>query len=124
MVEVEDALAAVRLREGTYTTGRGNPRVYFQDRGTVRDVADLYAVLKEEASTGSPNLENELARAWLEKLQQGALLSNEQLAKLFELMEKYGDEIKAFRASSDRSQDILNVPDGANARLVKRGGKR
>lgn len=110
--------AIARLREGTYQAGESHV-VYYQDASTVRDVADLYAILKEEAASGSPNVENELARAFVQSVQSGLLLSDVQLAKLLELKKRYAGQLAAYRESSDRTQDILNVPDGANARVLK-----
>lgn len=110
--------AVTRLREGTYQAGKTHV-VYYQDAGTIRDIADLYAILKEEAANGSPNVENELARAFLQTAQTGMLLSNVQLAKLLELKDRYAGQLRAYRESSDRTQDILNVPDGARARILK-----
>jgi hypothetical protein len=93
--------------------------VYYQDESTLEDAAHLYAVLKEEAATGSPNLENELVLAFLQDLQSGQTLSGEQLGKLLELMKEYGPQIEAFRKSSDESQNLLAVPDGNSARILK-----
>jgi hypothetical protein len=105
------------LREGTFKAG--SHTVYFQDGDTLRDAADLYATLKEDAGTGSPNLENELVRSWVQALQRGEMLSNTQLAKLLELLDKYRDEIQAYREDPDQSQDILDVPDGNEAHIVR-----
>lgn len=113
-----DALmqAPVRLREGTYEAA--GHTVYFQDDQTIEDAAHLYAVLKEEAATGSPNLENELVREMLQQLQLGQALGGDQLGKLLELLDKYAEQIKAFRDDPDSAQDIMAVPDGNTARIL------
>lgn len=113
-----DALMGVPLREGTYQAGKDH-LVYFQDADTIADAAHLYAVLKEEADTGSPNLENELVRDMLQQLQLGQALGGDQLGKLLELLDKYADEIKAFRDNPDTSQDIMAVPDPNTARIIR-----
>lgn len=115
---LRESAVKVPLREGTYQAGKEH-EVYFQDGQTLADVAHLYAVLKEDADTGSPNLENELVREMLHSLQLGQTLSNDQLGKLFELLAKYADEIAAFRDDPDSAQDILAVPDGGTARIVR-----
>jgi hypothetical protein len=117
--ELADLYVFSRLREGTYTAGP--KRIYFQDASTIRDAADLYAVLKEQAANGSPNLENELVKAFIQTMQNGQTLSGEQLAKLFELRDRYAAEIEAYRKDPDWSQDILKTPDerdAARARIL------
>jgi hypothetical protein len=116
MLALSDLLTVARLREGTYQAG--GHTVYFQDADTLRDAADLYAVLREDAENGSPNLENDLVRAWVAQLQSGQLLDDVQLAKLFELMDTYAPQIAAYRASGDRTQDILNVPENPSPRIL------
>jgi hypothetical protein len=107
-----------RLREGVFTSA--GKRVYFQDGQTLRDAADLYAILHEQAETGSPNVENELARGLVVAIQEGRLLNDVQLGKLFELLKKYGPELRAYRASSDSSQNILAVPEPGHARILSK----
>lgn len=106
MSELRDRLA--RLREGEFKAG--THRVYFQNKDTLRDAADLYAVLAEQADNGSPNLENEQAKGMIETLQQGKLLDGDQLNRLLELVKKYAADLAEYRASDDHSQDILAVP--------------
>jgi hypothetical protein len=106
----------VALREGTYTAA--GHTIYVQDQQTVEDAAHLYAILDEEAATGSPSLENELALAFLQDIQGGNGLSNDQLAKFLALYAKYRPEIEAFRASDDDSQDLMATPDGNSARIL------
>jgi len=108
----------VRLREGTYQAGEDH-EVYYQDDSTLADAAHLYAVLKEDADTGSPNLENELVREMVRQLQLGQLLGGDQVGKLLELLDKYADEIAAFRADPDNAQDVLAVPDANTARIIR-----
>jgi alpha-L-fucosidase len=111
-----EALMARPLREGTYQAG--DHTVYYQDQQTVEDAAHLYAILGEQADTGSPNMENEMALTFLQSIQGGQGLSNDQLAKFLELYAKYRPEIEAFRAGGDDSQDLLSVPDGNTARIL------
>lgn len=107
---------AVSLREGTYQSA--GHTIYFQDASTAEDAAHLYAILHEEADTGSPNLENELALAFVETIQSKGALSNDQLAKFLELCDKYKDQLKTFKASEDASQDLMAVPSGDSARIL------
>jgi hypothetical protein len=108
----------VKLREGTYEAGKSHI-VYYQDADTFKDAAHLSAVLSAAAPTGSPNLENDMVLAFLETMQQGNSLNNEQLAKLLELLDEYRDEIAAYRADPDTSQDLTAVPDGNSARIIR-----
>lgn len=112
----ENAAFLVDLREGTYTAG--GHTIYFQDASTAEDAAHLYAIIKQNADTGSPSLENDIALGFVEDLQQKGTLSNDQLAKFLELLDEYADEIAAFRASDDSSQDLFALPDGNTARIL------
>lgn len=108
------------MREATY----GEPatgQVWYDNGDAIRDVSDLYTVLSELHSTGSPNLENMQARGLLEHLQRGGKLGDTQIAVLRGLLGKHHAAIGRLRRSRDRDgQDILNVPDvGAQARIVK-----
>ena len=116
MSQLSDSMLLVALREGTYQAG--SHTIYFQDSQTAIDAAHLYAVIKENADTGSPSLENDIALGFVEDLQQKGSLSNDQLAKFLELLEKYADEIKAFRAGDDNGQDLFALPDGNSARIL------
>lgn len=106
-----------RLREGALGLADGRS-VYYQDDDTLRDAADLYAVLAETHATGSPNLENEQARGFVERLQSGGLLADVEIGRFLELLDKYADEIAVLRASPDRQgQDYLHEPDPSAARI-------
>lgn len=108
-----------RVRESVVPLADGHA-VYVQDDQTVRDAADLYAALPEDHDTGSPNLENAIARGLLESLQRAGTLSPAQLAKLRQLLTKHRDKIEALRASPDRQgQDPMNEPDPNRANLVR-----
>ena len=111
-----EALMARPLREGTFQAA--GHTIYVQDAETVEDAAHLYAILHEDADTGSPSLENALALSFVEAIQQQGNLSNDQLAKFLQLLDKYRPEIEAFRASDDDSQDLMATPDGNTARIL------
>lgn len=110
------AARIARLREGTFKSA--GHTVYFQDAQTLRDAADLWAVLKEHATTGSPNVENELAQSFVEILQTGSTLTNTQLGKLLQMLKRHAGEIRAYRASSDPERNILDVPDPSTAKIL------
>lgn len=113
---ITDLATAARLREGTYKAGEHT--VYFQDGETMRDLADLYAVLEETAGTGSPNVENDLVRGFIEQVQHGRPLNDTQIAKLLEMRRRYADQLEAYRANRDPARDLLNIPDTARARIL------
>lgn len=113
------------LREGSYPTPDGEGSVYYVDDSTMRDAADLAAVLNEDHVTGSPNLENLQARNILDHLQTGAGLGEVQIGTLRKLVAKHRAKITALRASGDREgQDYLDVADPGSARMTnpKDGG--
>lgn len=108
-----------RVREGSYALPDGRA-VYFNDGQTLRDVSDLYTILHENHSTGSPNLENEQAKAMLDQVQRGGKLDDTQIGVLVKLMGKYHAQMAALRKSPDREgQDILAVPE--NGRMIPKG---
>lgn len=95
------------VREGSYQLPDGRS-VYYSDAETLRDVADLYAVIDEQYDTGTPNLENDQARLMLETLGSGAPLEAWQVQQLTRLMDKYAQQIQALRTRPDRGgQDFL-----------------
>lgn len=116
LIQAPGKLRRQRLREGTYEAG--SHTVYFQDESTLQDAAHLYAILNQDADTGSPNLENELVLGWIQELQSGQTLGGPELAKLLELLDTYHDEIEAWRADPDESQNLMAVPDGNSARII------
>lgn len=107
---------AARLREGTFMSA--GHRIYIQDADTLRDAADLYAVLGETVDTGSPNLENTLAKSFVEILQTGGRLNDEQLGKLLDMLKRHAGELRAYRASSDPSRNIFDVPHPGTAKIL------
>lgn len=110
------------FREASYETGDGQ-HVYYDDgpagKETLRDAADLYAVLDENHDTGSPNLENDQARGILGRLQSGAGLGEVHIGQLRKLMAKHAAAIAELRRSRDRDgQDLLAVPSaGSDSRI-------
>jgi hypothetical protein len=106
------------LREGSYEVPGVGP-IYFQDADTLQDASDLYAILEETSTTGSPNLENDLVRSFVEKLQGGGSLSGEQLGKLLQLLQKHRDAVDERRANPNPDgQDLMDVPDPNTARIL------
>ena len=99
-------------------------RVYYDAGDAIRDVSDLYTVLSELHSTGSPNLENMQARGLLEHLQRGGGLGEAQIGLLRRLMMKHRAAIDRLRRSPDRDgQDIMALPEpGADARIISTKG--
>ena len=109
-----------RVREGSYQLPDGRA-VYFDDgRETLRDAADLYAVLPETTATGSPNLENLQARHILDRLQTGMGLGETHIGTLRALLSKHKRRVDALRASPDRhGQDPLEVASaGSDSRII------
>ena len=101
------------LREGTYQLGDGRSVYYDDGPGTLRDAADLYAVLDEEHKTGSPNLENAQAKQILDMLQSGGGLGMVHIGTLRKLLTKHAAAIAKLRKSPDR--DGQDPPDVASA---------
>ena len=93
-----DLFRALRrvLREGNYTLPDGR-RVHFTDDQTLQDAADLYAVLSEHHTTGSPNLENQHAKRIVDSLQRGQHLPEVDIAMLYELLGKHQKAIGKYR---------------------------
>lgn len=115
-----------RLREASYDLGDGRS-VYFDDgKESLRDAADLYAVLEELHGTGSPNLENMQARYILDRMQQGGGLGEVHLNTLRDLTAKHAAKIAALRRTPDRrGQDMLHVATaGPEGRIHDPAGKR
>lgn len=108
------------MREAAYSLPDGSAVWYDDSRTSLQDAADLYAVVPEKASSGSPNLENLQARHILDRLQTGQGLGETHIATLRGLLKKHKGKIDALRRSPDRrGQDMLTVaPDGPSARLI------
>lgn len=109
-----------RLREGSYALPDGRA-VYYEDAQTLTDALDLYTVLDEDHDTGSPNIENEQAKAFAGQLQSGVGLSGVQVGRLRQLVKEHWAEIEALRARNRRGQNLVDVPDAASALIIERG---
>lgn len=116
----------VRLREASMELHDGR-HVYYDDgpmgRATLQDAADLSAVLAENHTTGSPNLENMQARHILDRLQTGQGLGQVHLGTLVSLLRKHRGQVEQYRATRNRDgQDPMVVAsDGAGAGITKAG---
>lgn len=107
------------LREGSYTNADGSVIAYL-DAQTVQDARDLYAVLQEQAPSGSSNLENDQIRAILTSLQAGQQLDDAQWGAFHHLRDKYASALTALRASADRKgQDYSAVAEPGTGRVMK-----
>lgn len=113
-------LARPAFREAAYQLGDGRSVYYDDGRESMRDAADLYAVLPELTSGGSPNLENLQARHLLDRLQTGMGLAETHIGTLRGLLTKHKPAIDALRKSPDRDgQDPLNVASaGSDSRII------
>lgn len=109
-----------RLHEATYQLADGRSVWYDDGRESLRDAADLYAVLDEQHRTGSPNLENQQALTILNRLQSGQGLAEVHVGTLQKLLAKHQPAIDRLRASRDRQgQDLLDVAsDGPDSRIL------
>ncbi len=108
------------MREGSYRNADGS-RIAYPDRQTVQDARDLYAILQEQAPSGSSNLENDQVRAILSDLLSGQPdLSDAQWGVLKHLTGKYAAQLKALRASPDRrGQDYSKVVPVGTGRVLE-----
>lgn len=111
-----------RLLEAAYHLSDGRSVYYDDGRETIRDAADLYAVLPETTSSGSPNLENLQARHLLDRVQTGQGLAETHIATLRKLLKKHRVAVDRLRQSKDRrGQDPLDVGSaGSDARIINR----
>jgi hypothetical protein len=108
-------------REAAYALPDGRQVWYDDGRESLRDAADLYAVLPEIlGADGSPNLENLQARHILDRLQTGQGLGEVHIATLRGLLSKHKAKIDEHRRSPDRGgQDMLTLAsDGPDARII------
>jgi hypothetical protein len=108
-----------RLREGSYSSkvNGASVSVPFTDAETTRDVHDLYVVLSELHSSGSPNLEIQQARQLIAGLEEGRSLSTVEQALLGRLLARHASEIRALRRSPDKQgQDFAAVPTAGTGR--------
>ena len=95
---------------GEYKTA--GKTVQFSDGDTLRDVADLYAVVDGEFE-GTPSTESEALKAMLGGLQAGVPLSADQWDLLARVRSKYADKLAAFRAGPDNeTQGWVPQPKG------------
>lgn len=102
------------MREGSYTLPDGR-KVQFSDGDTLRDVADLWAVLQGEYK-GTESASSDALKTMLGHLQSGAPLSGAEWEQLNRIRSRFGDQLKAFRASPDNDTEgfvPLQDPDGA-----------
>ncbi|MGC2375372.1 MAG: hypothetical protein WA484_16015 [Solirubrobacteraceae bacterium] len=101
--------------------GGGNrPEVAYEDRSTYPLACDLFTVLPQLDSTGSPNAENSQAEQIIQTLTGGRPLSDFQIGLLKELVDRHKNEIDALRASPDyEAKSLTTLPDPATARLVE-----
>lgn len=111
---------ALRILEATYQLGDGRSVFYDDGKESLRDAADLYAVLPESTAGGSPNLENLQARHILDRLQTGMGLGETHIATMRHLLTKHKAAIDQLRRNPDRDgQDPLNVGSaGSDARII------
>jgi hypothetical protein len=110
------------LREAAYQVADGRAVYYDDGPQTLRDAADLGAVLDENHSTGSPNLENLQARNLLDRLQTGQGLSEHHIGTLRGLLSKHAAKIDAFRKRGRDGQDSLaQASAGSDSRIINPG---
>lgn len=113
------------IREAAYKLADGRSVFYDDGRESLRDAADVYAVLPESNPGGSPNLENLQARHILDRLQTGQGLAETHIATLRGLLRKHAAKVTALRRSPDRhGQDVLAVGSaGSDARIIEPTGR-
>ena len=112
-----------RLREASYTNADGSKVLYSSGGDSYRDAADLYAILSENHTTGSSNLENDQVRQILTDLRAGKDLDNAEWGVLKTLLAKYRTQLAALRASPDhQGQDYTAVAPEGTGRLIPASG--
>jgi hypothetical protein len=107
------------VREATYQLNDGRHVYYDDGKESLRDAADLYAVLDEQHKTGSPNVENQQALHILARLQSGDGLGEMHIGTLTGLLRKHAGAIDKYRkARGQDGQDLLSVASaGPSARI-------
>jgi 2'-5' RNA ligase len=103
---------------GSYTNADGS-RVEFTDSDTIRDVADLWAVVRGEYN-GTPSMENAQLEAMLSDLEAGRPLSDAEFGVLHQLRGRYAAALEAFRASPENeAEGYVPAPDVGSARVME-----
>lgn len=115
------ASSPIALAEASYQLSDGRS-VYFDDgRESLRDAADLSAILPEKDATGSPNLENLQARHLLDRLQQGLGIKEHHIGTLRALMNKHADKLAKYRASRTGQDPLWIASPGPDSRIINPG---
>jgi hypothetical protein len=103
---------------GSYINADGSS-VQFTDDELQRQATVLYSILKEEAPSGSSNMENDVVRQLLTDLWQNKPLNNAQHGALAQLLRKYAPQIAAAQKSEDYDgQDYLHTPPEGQGRVT------
>jgi hypothetical protein len=112
-------LDGVPLREAVYGAQSGHA-VYYEGPELLPALKDLYTVLDESlATTGGPNLANEIVKNAVREVEAGHPLPPATLAKVKDLLAEHADAIAALRAKEGTArQDYMDVPDPAHGRDV------
>jgi hypothetical protein len=117
----EHGRMAVTVREAAYQTHDGRAVFYDDGRESLRDAADLYAVLEEQHGTGSPNVENLQAMHILGRLQTGEGLGAVHVGTLRGLLNRHAKAVSAHRKNRD-GQDLLAMASaGSDSRIIGKG---
>jgi hypothetical protein len=106
---------------GSYTTVKNGKRLRVQvtDDDALRDVADLWAVVKGEYN-GTPSTESDALKNMLGDLQHGKPLSDPQFALKARLLDKYAAALKEFRASPESdTEGYIPLPPTGSGRLME-----
>ncbi len=101
---------------GSYTTA--GKTVQFSDGDTLRDVADLWAIVDGEYK-GTPSIEGDALEQMLGDLRGGKPLSDVEWTLLAKIRRKYAAQLDEFRNSPDGDlEGFVPLPAGGAGRLA------
>ncbi len=101
----------------TSVSGGDTQTVQVTGADTLRDVADLYAIVEGEYK-GTPSAESEQLKVILGNLQAGRPLAEIEWTELQAIKKRYADQLATFRASPEnQAQGWVPLADDGKGRL-------